>query len=126
MISLLVAGAVSLVVSVVGTPALIRWLQVRGIGQPIGEDGPQGQASQHPQAESRGPQAQALGRPADRDGTERGAAEHQGGDGEPWLRLNERPTPFGKQDVGPHDRHPQGGVGTLLGEDHRVRRSCPA
>jgi len=41
-ISLLVAGAVSLLVSVVGTPALIRWLQVHGIGQPIREDGPRG------------------------------------------------------------------------------------
>jgi len=41
-ISLLVAGAVSLLISVVGTPALIRWLHLHGIGQPIREDGPRG------------------------------------------------------------------------------------
>jgi phospho-N-acetylmuramoyl-pentapeptide-transferase len=42
MIALLLAGAVSIVVSLVGTPILIRWLQANGIGQPIREDGPQG------------------------------------------------------------------------------------
>ena len=42
MIALLLAGAVSIVVSLVGTPVLIRWLQANGIGQPIREDGPQG------------------------------------------------------------------------------------
>jgi phospho-N-acetylmuramoyl-pentapeptide-transferase len=38
MISLLLAGAVSIVVSLVGTPILIRWLQANGIGQPILEE----------------------------------------------------------------------------------------
>ena len=42
MIALLVAGAVSLLVSLVGTPVLIRWLQANGIGQQIREDGPHG------------------------------------------------------------------------------------
>jgi phospho-N-acetylmuramoyl-pentapeptide-transferase len=37
-ISLLLAGAVSIVVSLVGTPLLIRWLQANGIGQPILEE----------------------------------------------------------------------------------------
>jgi phospho-N-acetylmuramoyl-pentapeptide-transferase len=41
-IALLVAGAVSIIVSLVGTPLLIRWLQANGIGQQIREDGPQG------------------------------------------------------------------------------------
>ncbi|HVF32169.1 MAG TPA: phospho-N-acetylmuramoyl-pentapeptide-transferase [Acidimicrobiales bacterium] len=38
MIPLLVAGAVSIVVSLIGTPILIRWLQANGIGQPILEE----------------------------------------------------------------------------------------
>ena len=42
MIALLLSGAVSIVVSLVGTPVLIRWLQANGIGQQIREDGPQG------------------------------------------------------------------------------------
>ena len=42
MIALLLAGAVSIVVSLIGTPVLIRWLQANGIGQQIREDGPQG------------------------------------------------------------------------------------
>jgi phospho-N-acetylmuramoyl-pentapeptide-transferase len=37
-ISLLLAGAVSIVLSLVGTPILIRWLQANGIGQPILEE----------------------------------------------------------------------------------------
>jgi phospho-N-acetylmuramoyl-pentapeptide-transferase len=41
-ISLLVSGGVALLLSLVGTPVLIRWLQARGIGQQIREDGPQG------------------------------------------------------------------------------------
>jgi phospho-N-acetylmuramoyl-pentapeptide-transferase len=41
-IALLLAGAVSILVSLVGTPLLIRWLQANGIGQQIREDGPQG------------------------------------------------------------------------------------
>ncbi|HEX7166076.1 MAG TPA: phospho-N-acetylmuramoyl-pentapeptide-transferase [Acidimicrobiales bacterium] len=42
MIALLLAGAVSILVSLIGTPMLIRWLQANGIGQPIREEGPQG------------------------------------------------------------------------------------
>jgi phospho-N-acetylmuramoyl-pentapeptide-transferase len=42
MIPLLLASAVGFVVSLVGTPVLIRWLRAQGIGQPIREDGPQG------------------------------------------------------------------------------------
>ena len=41
MVSLLLAGSVSLIVSLVGTPALIGSLKARGIGQQIREDGPQ-------------------------------------------------------------------------------------
>jgi phospho-N-acetylmuramoyl-pentapeptide-transferase len=37
-IALLMAGAVSILVSLVGTPLLIRWLQANGIGQPILEE----------------------------------------------------------------------------------------
>jgi phospho-N-acetylmuramoyl-pentapeptide-transferase len=37
-IALLVAGAVAIIVSLVGTPLLIRWLQANGIGQPILEE----------------------------------------------------------------------------------------
>lgn len=42
MIALLLAGGVSMLVALVGTPVLIRWLQANGIGQQIREDGPQG------------------------------------------------------------------------------------
>ena len=42
MIGLLLAGGVSMIVALIGTPVLIRWLQANGIGQPIREDGPQG------------------------------------------------------------------------------------
>lgn len=42
MIALLLAGAVALITSLVGTPILIRWLQANGIGQQIRDDGPRG------------------------------------------------------------------------------------
>jgi len=42
LIAILVSGAVSLVVAVIGTPLLIRLLRARGIGQPILEDLPEG------------------------------------------------------------------------------------
>ncbi|HCB34723.1 MAG TPA: phospho-N-acetylmuramoyl-pentapeptide-transferase [Acidimicrobiaceae bacterium] len=42
MISLLTAAAVALFVSLLGTRFLIPWLQLRGVGQPIRLDGPQG------------------------------------------------------------------------------------
>ena len=42
MIDLLVAGGVALVLSLVGTPILIGWLQANGIGQQIRDDGPKG------------------------------------------------------------------------------------
>ena len=42
MIALVIAGGVSLLVGLAGTPLLIRWLQIRGIGQQIREDGPRG------------------------------------------------------------------------------------
>ena len=42
MVSLLIAGGVALIVSLVGTPLLIAWLKARGIGQQIREDGPRG------------------------------------------------------------------------------------
>ncbi|MEA3076628.1 MAG: phospho-N-acetylmuramoyl-pentapeptide-transferase [Actinomycetota bacterium] len=38
MIPLLLAGGVALLVSLIGTPILIRWLQANGIGQPILEE----------------------------------------------------------------------------------------
>jgi len=38
---LLLAGVVSMVVSMVGTPLLINWFRARGIGQQIREDGPE-------------------------------------------------------------------------------------
>jgi phospho-N-acetylmuramoyl-pentapeptide-transferase len=41
-IALLLSGGVALLVALVGTPILIRWLQAQGIGQQIREDGPQG------------------------------------------------------------------------------------
>jgi phospho-N-acetylmuramoyl-pentapeptide-transferase len=39
--TLLIAGGVSLLCSILGTPLLIRWLRSRGIGQQIRDDGPQ-------------------------------------------------------------------------------------
>ena len=42
MVSLLISGGVAFFVSLVGTPVLIRYLRLRGLGQPIREDGPQG------------------------------------------------------------------------------------
>ena len=42
MIALVIAGGAGLVVALTGTPLLIRFLQVRGIGQQIREDGPRG------------------------------------------------------------------------------------
>jgi phospho-N-acetylmuramoyl-pentapeptide-transferase len=41
-VSLLISGGVAMIVSLVGTPFLIRYLRARGLGQPIREDGPQG------------------------------------------------------------------------------------
>jgi phospho-N-acetylmuramoyl-pentapeptide-transferase len=41
-IALVIAGGASLLVGLAGTPLLIRWLQIRGIGQQIREDGPRG------------------------------------------------------------------------------------
>jgi phospho-N-acetylmuramoyl-pentapeptide-transferase len=41
-VSLLLSGSVALIVSLVGTPLLIRSLRARGIGQQIREDGPKG------------------------------------------------------------------------------------
>jgi phospho-N-acetylmuramoyl-pentapeptide-transferase len=41
-IAMLIAACASLVVALVGTPFLISWLRVHGIGQPIREEGPQG------------------------------------------------------------------------------------
>jgi phospho-N-acetylmuramoyl-pentapeptide-transferase len=38
---LLLAGVVSMIVAMVGTPLLINWLRARGIGQQIREDGPE-------------------------------------------------------------------------------------
>ncbi|HVM10031.1 MAG TPA: phospho-N-acetylmuramoyl-pentapeptide-transferase [Acidimicrobiales bacterium] len=38
MIALLLAGGVAIIVSLIGTPLLIRWLQANGIGQPILEE----------------------------------------------------------------------------------------
>ena len=45
MVALLIAGAVSLMAAILGTPILIRSLQARGIGQQIRDDGPQGHFS---------------------------------------------------------------------------------
>jgi len=42
MIAILLAGGISLLVSLMGAPLLIRWQHVHGIGQQIREDGPQG------------------------------------------------------------------------------------
>jgi phospho-N-acetylmuramoyl-pentapeptide-transferase len=41
-VSLLISAGVAMIVSLVGTPLLIRYLRARGLGQPIREDGPQG------------------------------------------------------------------------------------
>jgi phospho-N-acetylmuramoyl-pentapeptide-transferase len=41
-VALLVAATVGLLTAILGTPLLIRALQIRGIGQQIREDGPQG------------------------------------------------------------------------------------
>jgi phospho-N-acetylmuramoyl-pentapeptide-transferase len=38
---LLLAGVVSMIVAMIGTPILINWLRARGIGQQIREDGPE-------------------------------------------------------------------------------------
>ncbi|MGH9063576.1 MAG: phospho-N-acetylmuramoyl-pentapeptide-transferase [Acidimicrobiales bacterium] len=45
MISLLVSGAIALLVSALGAPVLMRSLSSRGIGQQIRDDGPQGHSS---------------------------------------------------------------------------------
>ena len=45
MIALLLAAATSLILSLAGTPLLIRVLRARGIGQQIREDGPSGHAT---------------------------------------------------------------------------------
>ena len=42
MTALLIAAATSLILAMVGTPLLIRWLRAHGIGQQIREDGPEG------------------------------------------------------------------------------------
>ena len=42
MIALLIAAAVSMTVSLLGTKYLIPWLQAAGVGQPIRLDGPEG------------------------------------------------------------------------------------
>ena len=42
MIGLLIAAGIAMIVSLIGTPLLIRWQQARGIGQPIREEGPKG------------------------------------------------------------------------------------
>jgi phospho-N-acetylmuramoyl-pentapeptide-transferase len=41
-IGLLIAAAVAMLATLVGTPLLMRWMRARGIGQPIREEGPQG------------------------------------------------------------------------------------
>lgn len=42
MIAVMLAGGISMVVALVGTPAFIRWQHAQGIGQPIRDDGPSG------------------------------------------------------------------------------------
>ena len=42
MVSLVIAGGAAMLLSLIGTPLLIRYFRARGIGQPIREDGPQG------------------------------------------------------------------------------------
>jgi phospho-N-acetylmuramoyl-pentapeptide-transferase len=41
-VAVLLAGAIALLVSLIGTPLLIRWLRDHNIGQQIREDGPEG------------------------------------------------------------------------------------
>jgi phospho-N-acetylmuramoyl-pentapeptide-transferase len=41
-VALLLAGGISLLISLISTPFLIAWLKTHGIGQPIREDGPKG------------------------------------------------------------------------------------
>ena len=45
MVALLIAAGVGLLVTLVGTPVLIRAFQARGIGQQIRDDGPEGHAT---------------------------------------------------------------------------------
>ncbi|MTV26164.1 phospho-N-acetylmuramoyl-pentapeptide-transferase [Nitriliruptoraceae bacterium ZYF776] len=45
MIAVLVAGTVALLVSLMGTPLVIRYFRTRGFGQPIREEGPQAHQS---------------------------------------------------------------------------------
>jgi len=42
MTRLLLAGAISAVISILGTKALINWLTHHRVGQPIRDDGPEG------------------------------------------------------------------------------------
>ena len=42
MVALLVAGGISMLFALIGTPVLIRYLEASGVGQPIRDDGPQG------------------------------------------------------------------------------------
>lgn len=42
MVSLVISGGVAMLLSLIGTPLLIRYFRARGIGQPIREDGPRG------------------------------------------------------------------------------------
>jgi phospho-N-acetylmuramoyl-pentapeptide-transferase len=44
-VALLLSAGIALLVSLVGTPLLIRWLHARGIGQQIREEGPRGHAT---------------------------------------------------------------------------------
>ena len=45
MVALLIAASMGMLVTLVGTPVLIRAFQARGIGQQIRDDGPQGHAT---------------------------------------------------------------------------------
>ena len=45
MVALLIAASMGLLVTLVGTPVLIRAFQARGIGQQIRDDGPEGHAT---------------------------------------------------------------------------------
>lgn len=42
MIAVMLAGGISMVVALVGTPTFIRWQRAQGLGQPIRDDGPTG------------------------------------------------------------------------------------
>ena len=42
MTRLLFAGAIAMLISLIGTKALINWLTTHRIGQPIRDDGPEG------------------------------------------------------------------------------------